>query len=40
MEMTYGGIPIAEVILLVLLLAQLVFLWGSMMYQMGVKEEK
>jgi hypothetical protein len=40
MEMTYGGIPIAEVILLVLLLAQLVILWGSMMYSMGSKEEK
>jgi hypothetical protein len=40
MEMIYGGIPKAEVILLVLLLAQLVFLWGSMMYKMGTKEEK
>jgi hypothetical protein len=40
MEMTYGGIPTAEVILLVLLLSQLVFLWGFLMYGMGTKEEK
>jgi hypothetical protein len=40
MEMIYGGIPKTEVILLVLLLAQLVFLWGSIMYKMGTKEEK
>ena len=40
MEMTFGGIPSAEVILLILLLTQLVFLWGSMMYKMGKKEEK
>jgi hypothetical protein len=40
MEMIYGEIPKAEVILLVLLLAQLVFLWGSIMYKMGTKEEK
>lgn len=40
MEMTYGGIPIAEVILLTLMLSQLVVLWGSLMYSMGSKEEK
>jgi hypothetical protein len=40
MEMTYGGIPTAEIILLVLLLAQLIFLWGAIMYKMGAKEEK
>ncbi|ACD67178.1 MULTISPECIES: hypothetical protein [Sulfurihydrogenibium] len=40
MEMTFGGIPSAEVILLVLMLTQLVFLWGSIMYKMGTKEEK
>jgi hypothetical protein len=32
MEMTFGGLPKAEVILLVLMLVQLVFLWGSVMY--------
>lgn len=40
MEITFGGIPSAEVILLVLMLTQLVFLWGSIMYEMGTKEEK
>lgn len=40
MEMTFGGIPIAEGVLLVLMLAQLVFLWGSVMYKMGTKEGK
>jgi hypothetical protein len=40
MEMIYGGRPIAETILLVLLLAQLVLLWGFMMYKMGAREEK
>lgn len=40
MEMTFGGIPIAETVLLVIMLAQLVFLWGSIMYKMGTKEGK
>ena len=40
MEMTFGGLPKAEVILLVLMLVQLVFLWGSVMYKMGTKDEK
>jgi len=39
MEMTFGGLPKAEVILLILMLTQLVFLWGSIMYKMG-KEGK
>ncbi|MGC9120645.1 MAG: hypothetical protein ACP5G3_04210 [Sulfurihydrogenibium sp.] len=40
MEVTFGGLPKAEVILLVLMLVQLVFLWGSVMYKMGTKDEK
>jgi len=39
MEMTFGGLPKAEIVLLVLMLAQLVFLWSLMMYRMG-KEGK
>lgn len=40
MEMTFGGIPNAEIVLLVLMLLQLIFLWGSIMYKMGTKESK
>lgn len=40
MEVTFGGVPTAEMVLLVLMLAQLVFLWGSIMYKMGTKEGK
>jgi len=39
MEMTYGGIPIAEKILLVLMLAMLLVLWGTIMYKMGTKDK-
>ncbi len=35
MEATFGGVPIAEKILLVLMLAMLLVLWGTIMYQMG-----
>jgi len=39
MEATYGGIPPAEVILFVLMLAMLLVLWGTIMYKMGTKEK-
>ncbi len=39
MEMTYGGVPIAEKILLVLMLAMLLVLWGTIMYKMGTKDK-
>ncbi|ACO04777.1 hypothetical protein PERMA_0452 [Persephonella marina EX-H1] len=39
MEMTYGGVPTAEVILFVLMLAMLLVLWGRIMYQMGTKDK-
>jgi len=39
MEATYGGIPEAEVILFVIMLAMLVVLWGTIMYKMGTKEK-
>lgn len=39
MEMTFGGIPIAEKILLVLMLAMLVVLWGTIMFKMGTKDK-
>ena len=39
MEATYGGIPTAEVILFVLMLAMLLVLWGTVMYKMGTKEK-
>ncbi len=38
MELTYGGMPTAEVILMVLMLAMLLVLWGRVMYQMGTKD--
>jgi hypothetical protein len=39
MEATYGGIPPAEVILFILMLAMLLVLWGTIMYKMGTKEK-
>ena len=39
MEMTYGGVPVAEKILLVLMLAMLLVLWGTIMYKMGTKDK-
>ena len=39
MEMTFGGIPIAEKFLLVLMLAMLVVLWGTIMFKMGTKDK-
>ena len=39
MEMTFGGVPPAEKILLVLMLAMLLVLWGTMMYKMGTKDK-
>ncbi len=39
MEMTYGGVPIAEKILLVLMLTMLLVLWGTIMYKMGTKDK-
>lgn len=39
MEMTYGGVPLAEKILLVLMLAMLLVLWGTIMYKMGTKDK-
>lgn len=39
MEATYGGIPKAEVILFILMLAMLLVLWGTIMYKMGTKEK-
>lgn len=39
MEMTYGGVPIAEKFLIVLMLAMLLVLWGTIMYKMGTKDK-
>jgi len=39
MELTFGGMPTAEKILMVLMLSMLLVLWGTIMYKMGTKDK-